>query len=794
MKKSVLVGLLCLCMLGLNAQNELAGRVIDSKSQQTIPQASIKVMDSFTGSYSNQEGEFLIKSKKSQLIVEVSALGYLPKIDTISVQNQNIIKLISAPIQLSKVDILVLPVRAGENDPFSKSELNNREIKTINHGKDLPILLDQTPGTVVFSDAGNGVGYTGMRIRGSDVTRINVTFDGIPVNDAESQSVFWVNTPDISGSANSIQIQRGVGTSTNGGGAFGASINVNTFQQELKPYAELSANYGSFNTYKTSISAGTGLLAKRFLIDARATKLHSDGYIDRASSELHSLFASATYLGKKTTIRLNMFTGKEKTYQAWNGVPQNLVDSIPTYNESGTEKPGTPYANEIDNYRQDYYRLFLTHKLNDFMTLQAAGFLTRGKGYYEQYKGGVDYADYGLLPRVTGADTLYQTDLVRQLHLDNFFYGATYSFQYKKNRVDLKVGGAYLAYDGRHFGNVIWASNGIDSANHRYYYNPAFKNEANVYTKLNYRVGKNWYLFGDIQYRYVNYKVHGFRNNPSLFGDFKWHFVNPKLGLLYKINTSNLVYTSFAIGNKEPNRDDLEAGLTTIPKPETLYNLETGYEFRRGRFSTSINGYFMYYKNQLIQTGKINDVGAYTRINVPTSYRAGVEWQGSVRIHKMLSLGGHVAYSQNRIKEFTEFIDDYDQGGQMATQYKNSTIAFSPSWVGGFTLGIKPVKGLFIDFVGKGVSRQYLDNTQNLNRSLKGFFTADLRLRYEWPIKEWVQITFFGNVYNLTHTRYSPNGYTYGYIYGGARTDVNYVFPMAGIHFNGGVSIRFTAP
>lgn len=792
MKKFVFLAVCTLFVQLCVAQNIFLGRILDQKNNEVLPSANILIVSESKGISSQSDGTFQFSSLLDSVEIECSALGYMPQRVILKPNISKDIFLTYNAYQLRKVEIL-LPVRAGEHDPFAKTMMQKDEISKLNSGKDLPILLDQTPGTVVYSDAGNGVGYTGLRIRGSDITRINVTFDGIPVNDAESQSVFWVNTPDIAGAAQNIQIQRGVGASTMGSGSFGASINVNTHNYEAKPYAELMASYGSFNTYKTSLKAGSGLIAKHFTIDVQGAKIHSDGYIDRAFSDLYSLNGSLTYWGKKTTVRFNAFTGQEKTYQAWNGVPQELADSLPTYNESGTEKPGTPYHNETDNYRQDYYRLFVTHKASNYLTLQFTGFLTRGKGYYEQYKGDVKYSSYNMNPMIHGTDTFERTDLIRQLHLNNFFYGALGSIQYKKDKWDVKGGVSWFAYDGRHYGDVIWASNGLVEPSVRFYNFPAFKNEANVYAKLNYQVAKKWYLYGDLQYRYVNYKVHGFRNNPTLSGDFVWHFVNPKVGTLFQINSKNALFASFAMGNKEPNRDDLEAGTTTVPKPETLYDVELGYEFKTSKFAMQWNAYYMHYSNQLIQTGKINDVGAYTRVNVPVSFRTGLEFSGTWKIHKMVSLGGNLSYSYNKIKEFTEYIDDYDLGIQKEQVYTNTDIAFSPNIIGGVTLSINPVKGLHFDLIGKGVSRQYLDNTQNKDRSLPGFFTADFRIRYDLEPWQWANFSFFVNVYNFSNMRYTPNGYTYGYYWGGVRTDVNYVFPMAGIHANGGVIIRLKA-
>lgn len=792
MKTTVLLFGLWLSVALAGAQTRIKGTVSDADTRNPLPYATVQWEGTYAYTLTNGDGYFELNLPASARgTIRISLLGYQSYRDSIAgFASNSTFTLRAEPYMLRNVE--VSSTRAGSNDPFASTRLSAEDIEKLNTGKDLPILLDQTPGTVVNSDAGNGVGYTAMRIRGSDITRINVTIDGIPVNDAESQSVFWVNTPDLASSAGDIQIQRGAGTSTNGGGAFGASVNVSTTSFEEKPYAEFAGTYGSFNTYKATLKAGSGLIGKRFTIDARASKIHSDGFIDRASSDLQSFFVSAAWHGKNTQVRFNAFTGKERTYQAWNGVPQYLVDSLPRYNESGTEKPGTPYDNETDNYRQDYYRLFVTHSFSPYLTLHLAGFLTRGKGYYEQYKAGVDYESYMLPPFVQGNDTAYSTDLVRQLWLDNYFYGITYALQYTKKRWDVRVGGAYSAYDGRHYGNVIWASQGLAVPSHTYYSMPAFKNDFNIYAKANYNFAKKWYVFADMQYRYVNYKVRGFRNNPGVFANLNWNFFNPKAGISWRASSRDRLFLSFAVANKEPNRDDLEAGAANLPKPETLYDTELGYEHAGKRFSLGATAYFMYYRNQLIQTGKINDVGAYTRINVPESYRAGIELQAKVRFLKIVTFAGNVAYSVNKIPQFTEFMDDYDNGGQQEIQHRNTDIAFSPSVVAGATLGVDAFKGFNVSLSGKFVSRQYLDNTQNRSRSLDPFVVSDLRLSYLVPLQNRVlnKLLLHFTVNNLFNSLYTPNGYTYGYFWGGQRTDVNYVFPMAGIHFTGGLTIR----
>ncbi len=691
---------------------------------------------------------------------------------------------------LSPVEVRA--VRAGEKAPFAKSNLSKTEIAKRNLGQDIPFVLNLTPSVVVNSDAGTGIGYTGLRIRGTDATRINIALNGIPYNDAESQGTFFVNLPDFTSSVNSIQIQRGVGTSSNGTGAFGATVSLSTNEVNTKPYAEFNNAYGSFDTWKNTAKAGTGLIDDHFTVDARLSRISSSGYIDRASSDLQSFYLSGAYLNKGSSVRLNIFSGKEKTYQAWNGVPENLKETNRTYNSAGTDRPGAPYDNETDNYTQTHYQLFFDQKLNTSWQFNTALYLTRGKGYYENYKGNEKLSKYGLPDLVLGDTTISRTDLVRQKWLDNYFYGQILSLQYRKDRHEWVIGGGWSRYQGDHFGRVIWAKYGFDEG-YRYYDNDAWKTDVNVYTKWQYQLTTAFSLFADLQYRRVQHRMNGFEENPALTIDRSFNFFNPKAGITYRQNGWQ-AFVSYAHAGKEPNRDDFQANLNNQPKKETLHDFEAGVEKRTSRFSAGVNLYYMLYKDQLVQTGMINDVGAYTRINVPNSYRMGVELQGGVIINKWLNATANLTLSRNKIKAFTEFLDDYDADfewiGQQSVQHRNTDIAFSPALVAGGSINILPVKNFEISLLEKYVGRQYMDNTQNKERSLDDFFTQDLRVLYTLRGKRLGEWTLIGQVNNVFNRRYEPNGYTYSYVFDGSITADKFYMPMAGTNFMVGVNVR----
>jgi iron complex outermembrane receptor protein len=651
-------------------------------------------------------------------------------------------------------------------------------------GQDLPFVLNQVPSVVVNSDAGNGIGYTGIRIRGTDATRINVTLNGIPYNDAESQGTFFVDLPDFASSVNSIQVQRGVGTSSNGSGAFGATINISSNEVNKEAYAELNNSFGSFDTWKNTVKAGSGLIGDHFTTDIRFSNVTSDGYIERAKTDLKSLYFSTAYLADKAALRFNFFTGKEKTYQAWNGVSEPMLQTNRRYNSSGTEKSGEPYDNETDNYTQSHYQLFFNQNFSKNLSFNTAVFLTRGKGYYEQYKAEEDYGDYYQPYPVYNNDTVFTTDLVRQLWLDNYYYGNIFSFQYKTNKSSFILGGGWHRYDGNHYGDIVWAQNGLATPKQRWYDLEAKKRDVNIYFKQQTQLSNYWNIFYDIQYRNIKYDLGGFRNNPSVIIANNYSFINPKLGISYFRNGWN-GYFSYSRAAKEPNRDDFEAGATQQPKPEKLNDIEAGVGKKTQHAEWSATFYYMHYKDQLVLTGKINDVGAYTRTNIPKSYRAGIELQGNAILSKWLNVTANLALSRNKVIDFTEYIDDFDNGGQKTNSYESADIAFSPNIVGGATINFIPVENFEISLLSKYTGKQYLDNTQNEGRKLDAFYVQDARMIYSLKKAFLKEVNFIFQVNNIFNQKYEPNGYTFSYIYGGELATENYYFPMAGMNFYG---------
>ncbi|HJT73116.1 MAG TPA: TonB-dependent receptor, partial [Chitinophaga sp.] len=767
MRQILLLLLLC-SMNAVHAQTVLTGVVTDKTGGKPLEGVSVSIQSNNTGVHTNTEGRYRITvPSRGSYTIQASYLGY--KTTTVTVTA--VPGTVQTDILLEETGLFVKPVeisslRAGQHSPFTQSTLTAEDIKKDNLGQDLPLLLNQQPGVVTNSDAGTGIGYTNMRVRGTDITRINVTANGIPINDAESQGTFFVNMPDFASSVSSIQLQRGVGTSTNGAGAFGATLNLSTNEFRDKPYAEISNSYGSFNSWKHTVKAGTGLINNHFTFDARLSKISSDGYIDRASSDLKSFYTSAAYISKNTAIRLNVFSGKEKTYQAWNGVPQDSLKTNRTYNSAGKRSDGTYYDNETDNYQQDHYQLFLNQALSSHLNFNIAGHYTRGRGYYEQYREKEAFADYGLPNPVINDAPVTTTDLIRQLWLDNYFYGGIFSVNYNSSKFNWSLGGGWNRYEGNHYGKIIWAQYAIDK-DHKWYDLDALKRDMNVYWKGEYKVTGALRLFADLQYRTVKYDIDGFRQNPTLIQHNTYNFFNPKAGVSYTLDERQDIYASFAVGNKEPNRDDFEAGLTHTPKHETLRDIEAGYSFKSNNIVLQANVYYMDYKNQLVQTGMLNDVGAYTRTNIPKSYRAGVELQGSARLGSIFTLAVNAALSQNKIKDYTTYVDNWDSGSQDTVFYKSSTIAFSPSFVGGYTLSARPVKRLELSLTGKYVSRQYLDNTEAKERSLEGYYTNDLRFTYSVPQKLFKELGLQFMLNNIFNKKYSPNGWTYASVQGG---------------------------
>jgi iron complex outermembrane receptor protein len=590
---------------------------------------------------------------------------------------------------------------------------------------------------------------------------------------------FFVNIPDFGSSVNSIQIQRGVGTSTNGAGAFGASVNLMTNEYNPTSYLSLQNTAGSFNSFKNNLVFGSGLIDNKFTIDGRISSIRSDGFIDRANSDLRSFFLSTTYWGEKSSLRLNVFSGKEKTYQAWYGVPEELLSTNRTFNPAGTEKADAPYDNQTDNYSQTHYQLFYNKNINSQWKWNTAFYLTTGKGYYEEYKAGVNFLDYNI--DVSGKPNV-PADLVRRRWLDNNFYGQIAAVSYVDSLNDLTIGGGWSVYNGLHFGTLPYLSKTFAPADYRYYDNDAIKKEMNTYVKWERKLSKKLKSFIDLQYRYVSHQMNGFTKNTDLEIERKFNFFNPKMGLTYQAKNI-FYYTSVAVANKEPNRDDFEASATEQPRREQLIDWETGFELKKPKYAINANVYYMNYKDQLVLTGKINDVGAYTRTNVPKSYRAGLELQVKYAFNKKYNTSYSITFSQNKIEEFTEYIDDYDQSTQVAIQHKNTNIALSPSLIMNRTFNWKPNDKLSFFWTTKYTSKQFLDNTQNKDRQLDAFFINDINAH--WTILNKTKFTMLLQVYanNVLDVKYAPNGYTYSYIYDRTLTTSNNYYPMAGRNY-----------
>lgn len=775
------LALVSLIAISQTHKSSVTGKVIDAITQQPVSNATVSLNNQVT--VADENGAFSFKKiSKGSYDFKITSIGYSDYKEKIVVEEKEVVLNIKLKsIQLFLQPLEVKAVRASSLAPFAKTNLGKEDIAKNNLGQDLPFILNQTPSMYVSSDAGNGVGYTYMHIRGSDATRINVTLNGIPYNDAESQDTYFVDLPDFSSSVNSIQIQRGVGTSSNGTGAFGATINLLTNEFNEKAYAELNNSYGSFNTWKNTIKAGSGLIDGHFTIDARLSNITSDGYIDRAASKLTSFAFSAAYINKKTSLRFNIFSGKEKTYQAWYGVPDYLLATDRTNNPAGTEKPGTPYNDQTDNYKQDHYQLFLNHAINSKWNFNTALFMTYGRGYYQEYKAAQAFADYGLPNVVIGGITHDTTDLIRQRWLNNYFYGQIASLQYKNKNDEITIGGGWTRYDGKHYGDVVWTQY-VNTNNFQYYNYPAQKTNENIYVKWQHQLAAHWHSFADIQYQHVYHSMSGFEGNAALNISRSFNFVNPKAGITYN-NNGWQVFFSYALGQKEPNRDDFQASLLTQPKAEMLHDFEWGIEKKTGKFNYGATIYYMLYKDQLVLTGKINDVGSYTRINIANSYRAGIELQGGYIFSKWLNANANITFSRNKIKDFTEYVDNWDNGLQNTYLHHNTDISFSPSVIGGATINLLPVKNVELSLLSKYVSKQYLDNTQSNDRSLNAFFVEDARLSYAIKNKLFKNCNIAMQINNIFDKKYEPNGWTYAYIYNSSLTAENGYYPMAGTNF-----------
>ncbi len=668
-------------------------------------------------------------------------------------------------------EVLVVATRINVKTPLPFSTLSKTEIDTRNLGQDIPVLINFLPSVVTTSDAGNGFGYTGIRVRGSDATRINVTINGIPYNDSESQGTYFVDMPDFASSLQSIQLQRGAGTSTNGSGAFGASLNLQTDNFADKQNAEISNSIGSFNSYKNTIKYSSGLINNKFEFSGRLSNLHSDGFVDRASSDLQSYFFQGNYIYKSTLIKALFFGGKEKTYQSWYGLDAAKLNENRTYNYAGLyyDNSGNElfYDNQTDNYQQHHAQLHWNEKLSESWNTNLAFHFTKGKGYYENYEQTLTPIDFGVTV-ISPLPAPLRVDLINQKWLDNDFYGTTFSANFKDNKTDFIFGGSVNKYEGKHFNQVIWAKNGIiNNPNGIYFEDFAIKTDATVYAKVNYQLSDNLSVYGDLQYRSVNYK-----NN---FVDRNYNFFNPKAGLTLSLTNNQNLYFSYSKANREPNRTDFEYG---NPEPESLDDFEFGFRSNDKKTQFNINAFFMNYKNQLVLTGALDNVGNPIRKNSGESYRLGIEVDANIKLTEIISIRPNFTLSENRNINYV-----YDKNGVNFSG--NTNIAFSPEFIAANNLSFQPTKELHFSFLTKFVGKQFLSNNQDDQAVLNDYLIQDFNAQYHLKLKGTLKnIDFKLLVNNYLDKRYQSNGADYGYGF-------TYYFPQAGINFMFGTTLKF---
>lgn len=716
-------------------------------------------------------------------------------------------------INLQEVE--VISTRATANTPVAFTNVSKEQLKKQNFGQDLPYLLSMTPSAITTSDAGAGVGYTTLRVRGTDGTRINVTANGVPINDAESHTVFWVNLPDFASSVKDMQIQRGAGTSTNGAGAFGASINMQTGDFSMKPYAEFNGSYGSFNTHKETVKVGTGLIDEHWSFDARLSNISTDGYIDRASVGLNSYYLQGGYYDDNTSIKLITFAGKERTYHAWNYASKEEMELYGRrYNSCGfmyTTDDGTPhfYDDQTDNYTQKNYQLLLNHNFTSQWNLNIGLHYTKGDGYYQEYKGGRSLVEYGMAPFEHNGSLVEKSDLIRKKAMDNWFGGGIFSVSYKGDRLNASLGGGLNRYDGDHFGKVLWVQNYIGALDpdHDYYQNNATKNDGNIYLKANYELFGSLNAYLDLQYRHIDYKINGSNDKydwtattpgmQKLAIDENFDFFNPKAGLSWQIDRNNRLYGSFSVAHKEPTRNNYTDGyFTNHPKAERLFDYELGYTYANSWLSAGANLYYMDYKDQLVLTGELNEIGEPMANNVSDSYRMGIELMAGIKLPCGFQWDINATLSKNRVQDFTETLFEDGTVGTEAWVIKHgdTPIAFSPDFILNNRFGYT-FRGFEAALQSQYISKQYMSNARQEECTLDAYFVSNLNLSYTFKLPKLKSVTVGCTIYNLFNEEYENNGYAGSYyeIENGEKARYNYAgyAAQAGTNVLGHIAISF---
>ncbi|MBR4297325.1 MAG: TonB-dependent receptor [Bacteroidaceae bacterium] len=709
----------------------------------------------------------------------------------------------------------VIATRATQTTPIAFTNISREQLSRTNHGQDIPYLVSMTPSVVSTSDAGAGIGYTSLRIRGVDATRINVTANGIPANDAESHTVFWVNMPDLASSVKDIQLQRGVGTSTNGAGAFGASMNLQTADFARQPYAEISASGGSFRTHKETLRLGTGLLNNHWTFDLRLSNIGTSGYIDRASADLNSFYTQLAYVSNATTARFIAFGGTEETYHAWNYASREEMEAYGRrYNSCGymfTDADGIQhfYDDQTDNYAQTNYQLLVDHRFSNNWKANFGLHYTKGDGYYQEYKTDRKLIEYGMQPYEHNGELMKRSDLVRKKAMDNHFAGAVFSLNYNNERLRTTLGGAANRYMGDHFGKVLWVKNYIGSLNPNadYYRNDARKDDANVYVRGEYLLLPSLTAYADLQYRHIHYTIEGTNDKYNSWTsngmqrldlDERFNFFNPKVGLHWKASDRIQLFASVAQAHKEPTRNNYTDGyFTELPRAERLTDYELGANYTNGTWHFGANLYWMDYKDQLVLTGELNEIGEAVSANVPKSYRAGVELQGGVTLPCGFEWTGNLTLSKNRIKDFQETIYGYDDEWNdlpaEVIHHGDTHIAFSPEVIANNKLSYT-YKGWRTELQTQYVGEQYMSNANVDAHKLDAYCVSNLDLSYTFLPKRYAKSICVGvTIYNLFNEEYENNGWASSSYLNTPDNRVNYTgyAAQAGTNFLAHLAVKF---
>jgi len=782
----------------------IKGKVTDRNSV-ALAGAVITIDNTNLGVNADVEGNYYFSGLKDGVYkIKFSFVGFEAAEKDLILKGEAILNISLDAKSYLTDEVMVSSTRAGEHSPLAYSTVSKELLRKENSAQDMPYLLSLTPSLVETSEAGNGVGYTSLRIRGTDGNRINVTIDGIPLNDPESQQVFWVDLPDLASSVENIQVQRGAGTSTNGAGAFGATISIQTSNPENEPFAEINSSFGSFNTFKNVITAGTGLIGGKLAVQMRYSDLKSDGYIYRTGSDHRSAFINGLFRTEKSSLKANIILGEEHTGIGWWGVPKEMLEVDRRYNPSGeyTDEAGVTryYENESDNYTQNHFQLIYNHRLTDALSFNTAFHYTKGKGYYEEYREDQPLADYGLTPFTIGDSVITETDMIRRKWMSNDFYGLVYSLKYRNERVEAVAGGGINIYKGDHYGNIIWMQNaGKTEKDYQWYFNNSEKSEYSLYGKINYLLTDLISMFGDIQYRHVLYKMSGLDDDLKDIGQVhRFSFLNPKAGLFFTISHNQDAYLSFSIANREPTRTDFKEASgdnNATPKAEALYDTELGYKVRYAKSSFGINLYGMIYKDQLVPTGELSDVGYSIMTNVDKSYRFGAELTAGIKPAEYIDWNLNMTISRNRILDFTEYYVDYNtsdwSGEYKSNDIGETDIAYSPALTGSSDLSFKALKSLNLHLISKYVGKQYIDNTMDQGRVLDQYFVNNIRIDYGHKFRNIGGVEVQLLINNIFNNLYVSNGYGGNWFEDGIENSWSYYFPQAGINYMVRVGLKF---